>query len=155
MPASAVNRWVRKRWVIVADESAAEIYSQLGKTGPLESEAVLRNAVARQRPRELGADRAGRSFDSRGRGRHALAKEVDPREQAAQRFAHEVAHFVAEGLSRKKAHSYILIAAPRFLGQLRTELRKLPLPAPSTTIDKDVVGQSAATVASVIDRYRR
>ncbi len=155
MSASASDRWVRKTWIVVADESAAEIYSQLGRKDSLVAKIALTNAASRQKQRDINSDRAGRSFDSHGQGRHALTKQVGPKEQASQRFAHDVAHYVADGIMRKEAHSYILVAAPRFLGLLRKEFVKLCPQEPLLTIDKEVVGQPAATVAELIEKHRR
>jgi len=138
-------------WVIVADEAKALVYARDSKSGPLRELFTLHNTVARQKRRDLVSDREGRSFDSRGVGRHAMSDEKsDPKKHAAEAFAKRVAKRIAKVLNQGTCRGFALIAAPRFLGDLRDALEVVTHTSPYLTIDKDVVGKDAATIESLI-----
>ena len=154
MPAQIVSGSAWPIWVIVANEAEAEIYTRHSKSGSLDDVFVLTNPASRQKAAELDTDRAGRSFDSHGQGRHALAQSTNAKQQAALRFAHDIARRIADGMLGKTINGYALIAAPRFLGLLRSEIETHSLKDPVMTADKDIVGRTAATIERVIDEYR-
>ncbi|MGQ0657738.1 MAG: host attachment protein [Chromatiales bacterium] len=72
--------------------------------------------------RDLRSDRPRRSFDSRGRGRHAMEEGVDPAREEALRFAKEVAGHIERACKAGMFSELVLAAAPEFLGQLRQYL---------------------------------
>lgn len=155
MPSNEPGTGIRPSWVVVANDSAAEIYARRGNEETLEKVLTLRNDESRERPRNLGSDRPGRSFDSHGEGRHALTRETGPKEQASLRFAKGVAQHIADSLTQQKINKYILISAPGFLGLLRKALSKLSSPDPSMTIDKDIVGASSQEILRAMSKYHR
>lgn len=130
-------------WVVNANGSRATIYRAQSPTGALEQLQELENPDARHKQSDLLSDRAGRAFDSHGVARHALAKEVDPREHEQIRFAKEITERLEQGRSGNSFHHVVLIAAPAFLGLLRTHLTN-PLRALVTLeLDKDLTALDA------------
>ena len=106
--------------VVVADESRAIFYTHETRRGPLKEVGSLANEAARMKTQDLVTDRSGRSFDSHGHGRHAMAGDKGgPRQHAAEMFAKSVADRIASSLYDGSCRSYALVAAPRFLGLLR------------------------------------
>ena len=67
---------MKRRWVLVADKSKARIFTVEDPRGALLDETVLEHPEARYREQTLTSDRQGRSFDSKGQGRHAMGSPV-------------------------------------------------------------------------------
>lgn len=138
-------------WVVVANEATAVIYQCPRREDQWDRVMVLQNDAARGREAELSTDREGRSFDSHGRGRHAMTREKSgPKRHAAESFARTVAQRLEKVLHGHQYAAYALIAAPRFLGLLRKELGASSLPEPVLSIDKDVVGQDVALIRKLL-----
>lgn len=138
-------------WVVVADESTALVYARDSKSGPLRELFTMHNAAGRRKRGDLVSDREGRSFDSRGLGRHAMTEEKsDPKKHAAEAFARLIAKRIAKVLNQGTCRGYALVAAPRFLGELREALEVVTSTSPYLTIDKDVVGNGPATIEKLI-----
>ena len=137
-------------WVIVADEAQAILYSRDKKFSPLEQRNTLHNPDARAKRADLLTDRGGRSFDSRGAGRHTMTKETGPRQQAAMAFARLIAERIARALQEGRCSEYAIVAAPRFLGMLRTALAGNVKVEPWLTIDKAMVGRDTATIDKLL-----
>jgi protein required for attachment to host cells len=74
------------------------------------------------RAQALTRDLPGRSFDSKGQGRHALEREVGPRKQEAIEFARRLATRLEVGRLRGAVERFVLVAPPEFLGLLRGAL---------------------------------
>jgi protein required for attachment to host cells len=147
------HRTERAFWVVAADESQANFYQRDARRAPLQQFLSIENEVSRKKTGEILADRGGRSFDSFGAGRHTMAIEkAGPKKQAAMVFAREIAERIGKATHDGSCRDYALIAAPRFLGMLRSEVSKRCRFAPSQTIDKDVVAQDAAVLSKLLDR---
>ena len=99
----------------------------------------LINPEGRANVRNLISDRPGRSFDSRGRGRHAMDPEVDAVREHAERFAKQVADRVEQGRKEGAFDELVLAAAPEFLGMLRQYLSDTTLRQVRATVDKNLV----------------
>ncbi len=72
--------------------------------------------------RDIGSDRPGRTFDSRGSGRHAMAPPTQARDQEKQRFAKRIADYLNGAISAGDAEHLVILADPRCLGLLRNAL---------------------------------
>lgn len=134
------------RWVIVADSTRCRIFAQDKRFGPLVELDDLVHPSSRLRDGDSLADRPGRSFDSRGSGRHAMEPPHDPHEEEARRFAREIADRLGEARATNAVEALVLIAEPRFLGYLREHIddpsRKiieLEIPANLAQADTDTI----------------
>lgn len=138
--------------VVVADEANAIFYTREKIYSPLRKWRSLSNEEARMKVGELLADRGGRSFDSHGEGRHTMAREkAGPKEQAATEFARQVAEVVSDDMKSGKCLGFALVAAPRFLGKLRSEINTLVKAEPYATIDKEVVGSDEGVIEKLLE----
>ncbi len=139
-------------WVVVADEAQAVIYTRDKKSGPLTELTRLENPDGRKKPGELVSDRGGRSFDSSGQGRHAMGQEKPgPKEQIAIAFAKQIAMRIGKALHNGTCRSYVLVAAPRFLGMLRDAVAGNCSESPEKAIPKEVVDKDAAFLRNLVD----
>ena len=139
-------------WAIVADEARAIVYGHETKSGPLRKVLTLDNEIARMKASELISDRGGRSFDSGGEGRHAMGEEKnDPRRQAAARFAKTIASRISKAKHSGTCRDFALVAAPRFLGELRSALNTMSKVDPYLEIDKDMVAADPVAIRRLMD----
>ena len=114
-----------KLWVVVADQSKARIFTVDDPRGALLDVGELEHPQARDREQTLTSDRPGRSFDSKGRGRHAMGATVEPGKQESLRFAKQVADYVQAAHNEGRCNRLLLVAGPPLLGLLREHLKKI------------------------------
>jgi protein required for attachment to host cells len=139
--------------VVVADEARATFYTRGALNGPLETGRTVSNDVARMKTGDLISDRGGRSFDSYGKGRHTMGGEkAGPKQHAATVFAKVIAGHVAEDMHSGRCRGFAVIAAPRFLGELRREIRTLVNAEPYATVGKALVGSDVSVIERVLAR---
>ena len=138
-------------WVVVADESNAIVYARNTRSGPLRKVFSLDNEAARLKTEQLIRDSGGRSFDSKGKGRHTMTSEKsDPKKHAASMFAKQIAERIGKVMHDGRCRGFALVAAPRFLGVLRDAVSVATSAEPYATVDKDVVGQDTTVIERLL-----
>jgi protein required for attachment to host cells len=138
--------------VVVADESEARFYDLAGAAAPLRLCGRVTNPAARLHDRDLKSDRPGRVYNraptTPGRrgsvSHHSTGGERRPRVQQAQRFARRIAQELEQAQQQDRFDRLVLMAGPRFLGTLRTALRKSLRDA--IEVPKDLVHQGEGAV---------
>lgn len=136
-----------KKWVVVADQSKARIFTVEDPRGPLLQVDELEHPEARKREQELTSDRPGRSFDSGGQGRHAMGASVEPKKEEAIRFAKQVADYLQAAHHEGRFNRLVLVAGPPLLGLLRDKLKFLS-GANISEIDKNLGQYEAPEIRS-------
>ena len=136
-----------KKWVVVADQSKARIFTVEDPRGPLIQMDELEHPEARKREQELISDRPGRSFDSSGQGRHAMGTSVEPKKEEAIRFAKQVADYLQAAHHEGRFNRLVLVAGPPLLGLLRDKLKSLS-GANISEIDKNLGQYEAPEIRS-------
>ena len=112
-----------KLWVVVADQSKARIFTVTDRRSALLDVGELEHPEARDREQTLTSDRPGRSFDSKGQGRHAMGSTVEPGKQETIHFAKQVADHVQAAHNEGRCDRLLLVAGPPMLGLLRENLK--------------------------------
>lgn len=135
--------------VLVADGSRARLFRY--EMGRLESADNAERVGSHLRSRDIDADKPGRSFDSAGHHRHALAPSSDAHRNAERVFAREIARWLDEELGLGKFDHLILVVPPRALGDLRHELSKEVAARVVGTVKKELTTSSAAEVLAHLD----
>jgi len=110
-------------WVIVADQSKARIYTVADPRGALLDVGELEHPGARDREQTLTSDRPGRSFDSKGQGRHAMGTAVEPGKQETIRFAKQITDHLQAAHNDGRCDRLLLVAGPPLLGLLKENLK--------------------------------
>lgn len=128
-----------KTWVLVAHRGGARFFESLGPGKALVRLEEMANPAGRLENRELGSDKPGRSFNSLGGSRHALGKEHDESETVARAFAIRLADHLDKARGRNAFGKLVLVAEPRFLGQLRAALSSHTAALVSASVEKDLV----------------
>ena len=137
--------------IVVAASARARIFSVSGIGGKLHEIADLTHPGARLHDRELSSDRPGRSFDSHGQGRHGMQQPTSPQQHESHLFAVEIADYVDRARREKNVDSLILVAPPKFLGRLRSELSKSTRALLAGELGKNLVEADIETLAHHLD----
>jgi len=139
-------------WVLVAENSRARLFEMDSPRGALRELETLAHPEGRQKAGDIDSDRPGRAFDSRGEGRHAMVRSVDPKEQGAMDFARRIAERLEQGRTGGAFDGLVLVAPPAFLGLLRKcfaePLRKKVV----REINKDLVHLGAEAIERHVRR---
>ncbi|MGC4059881.1 MAG: host attachment protein [Aquabacterium sp.] len=122
-------------WVVVADEAIARILEWQPTKNKLSPVEALSDATAHAKEADLHHDAAGRRNGSVTASAADTARHIE-----GQRFAKRVADKLKEGAQSGRFDSLRIVAAPRFLGQLRLAIEGSPLAKlVAGTLDKDLV----------------
>lgn len=130
-------------WVVVADQSKARMFTVSDSSALVEA-GELAHPEAREREQELKSDRQGRSFDSKGKGRHAMSPSVEPAKQETIRFAKEITDHVRSAHNDGRCGRLMVVAGPPLLGLLREDLKKSLSGLKISEVEKNL-GQYDAT----------
>lgn len=142
-----------KTWILVADSARARVFEVGAKDGQLLEVGAYGNPEALIKPSEAGRDKPPRSQESANSARHAIEPHTDPHDKTAEKFAHGLAEILEDG---RVAHSYmrlLLVAPPRFLGQLNSAIGNHVSKLVVKTIGKDYSRASAAEISAMLDAH--
>lgn len=132
----------KKTWIVVADGMHARILRQDKRGAPLSPafDHEMVEPAVHGFSRDLKSDAPGRTFDAAGSGgRHAMEPRIDPKTHEKQLFARRVAAVINEAASRRTFDQLVLVAPPKTLGELRTQLGDLAKKLIIGEIDRDLV----------------
>ncbi|NIQ13732.1 MAG: host attachment protein, partial [Candidatus Dadabacteria bacterium] len=76
------------------ENSRARIFALDNISSPLQELADMQHTESRLHERDLTSDRPGRTFDSRGAGRHAKEPEISTKKHEAVNFAKCIADYI-------------------------------------------------------------
>lgn len=68
---------------------------------------------------------------------HAASPSADPKDVSADKFAHQLSHLLTERIQKKADSSFVIVAAPHFLGVLRKTFGAQVEKHVARSIDKD------------------
>jgi protein required for attachment to host cells len=111
-------------WIVTADASRARILQVAGRENALTEVEDLVNPQGRMHNREINSDAAGRFRGPDRPGGHASDDENRTVDHHAELFAKRVGEFLDKARNERRYERLYLVAAPKFLGQLRKELGK-------------------------------
>jgi len=140
-----------KTWVVVAHRGGARLFENKGPGKGLDLLQDIDHPEGRLKNREIKSDKPGRSYDSKGSGRHAYEKEQEPTAHVAEQFAKQLSGILDDGRTRQAYGRLVLVAEPRFLGNLRSALSRETASMISATIDKDLGSVEPRDMAKHLD----
>ncbi len=129
-----------KSWILVAHRGGARLFENNGPGTGLKLLEDIPHPAGRLKNGEINADKPGRAFDSFGGGRHSMSKEHEPTEHVSQQFAKQLGEKLDLGRTQNRYSKLILVAEPRFLGELRATLPAPTAALVSAALDKDLIG---------------
>lgn len=124
-------------WILSANSARATIFTAESAQTPLVELETFDNPDSRVKQADLASDRAGRSFDSHGEGRHAMEAPLDPKQQVQIGFAKRIADRLEQARVEHAFERLVLVAAPAFLGLLRPNFGPTLQSLVSLEVDKD------------------
>ena len=89
--------------------------------------------------RDILTDKRGRNTAAPGMGRHAMDPKTDPKRHIVHEFARSIAEMLGETAQAGFYDRLILVAPPKTLGDLRSELPRHAETRVTATVDKDLV----------------
>lgn len=125
-------------WILVAHRSGARLFENTGPGKGLTLVETIPHPEGRLKSGEINADRPGRAFDTFSR-RHGLSQALEPTEQVALMFARHLGDMLEKARAQNRYARLVLVAEPRFLGELRAALDKSTAALVSATLDKDLI----------------
>lgn len=137
-------------WVLTANRSFAKVYQVKGLGRDFQEILHVDHPDGRKKGSEIFTDRAGRSFDSLGGGRHALGKSVDVHQHDQTVFTKQLATMLQEGLESNSYDALAFVAPSHFLGSLnlaispgvkKKVLKEIPRDLPENMDEKQRVEQ--------------
>ena len=111
---------MKPTWLIVADNSKARIFTVESRMGPIEEIESIVHTEARLHEQDMTSDLPGKA-NGNGAGGHAYQDQVSPKEQENINFAKKIALELDNARKENKFKQFVLVAAPEFLGKLRSE----------------------------------
>lgn len=129
-----------KTWILVAHRSGARILENKGPRKRLELLQQIEHPEGRLKNHEINSDKSGRGFDGKGVEHHAYSNEHAPTEHVAEQFAKQLSEVLEHGRTRRRFDKLVLVAEPRFLGNLRAAIPAQTAALISATMDKDLGG---------------
>jgi protein required for attachment to host cells len=129
----------RITWILIADGARARVLETVGIGHKLVPVDRMTFAVELPPSRELGAGRPGRTHESVGDTRHAVAAKTDPHRNLKRAFAHDIAAKLDAELPNAAFDRLIVIAPPVTLGDLRASFSKAVQSRVTDEVAKDLV----------------
>jgi len=126
-------------WILIAHRGGARLFEN---NGPGKGMALLENILhpeGRLKNGEINTDKSGRSFDSFSR-RHGMSQDQEATDQVATVFAKHLGDRLDKARTQNRYARLVMVADPRFLGELRATLTKNTAALVSATLDKDLGG---------------
>ncbi len=139
-------------WIVVADSTRARIFTADTPSSPLEEIEDLAHAEGRLHDREITSDLPGKIKSADGGG-HAFEQPTDPKKHEADTFAHRVAHYLEDAYNANRFEQLLIVAAPTFLGLLRSHLSEQIKQRVCFELDKDINMLSPADIRQHLPEY--
>lgn len=130
-------------WILVADEARARLFTVDRPRGPLREQEDLVNPPERLPEHELGSDEPGRGSSGGPAGGHRLEPQESIRETYSRTFARDIAQKLKQARVQGEMQRLYLVAAPQFLGALRSALDRSTGSCVVQSLNKDLVSHRA------------
>lgn len=131
---------INNTWILVAHRGGARLFENKGPGKGLSLLHDIPHPEGRLKNKDIGADKPGRSFDSHGQSRHSLSSEQEPTAHVTEQFAKQLSTMLDNGRNQQRYGKLVLVAEPRFLGNLRAALSSPTAALVTATVDKDLGG---------------
>lgn len=138
-------------WIVVADASRARLFARNKKFSELEEIDTLVHPESRLRGQDLVTDRPGQKQEARTTGEYDAGENNDPKDHEAEAFARELGHHLNKARAEGRFEHLVLLAEPRFLGQLRKRLDHATGEAVSEAVSTNLTRASIEDVARAAD----
>ncbi len=139
--------------LVVADSARARIFSFDKKHRSLEELEDLVYPESRLDPVDRTEKQAGSTHDRVGPGRHRVDPHTSVADVGRLQFARQVAAHLESAVNSNRVDKLVLIAAPKFLGELRDGLDSKILSHVALEIDKDLSKLTPEEILEHLPKY--
>jgi protein required for attachment to host cells len=137
-------------WILIANRSSASLFESDWPGKSMRRVQDITHPKGRMQNKDIDADKPSRSFDSFGKGRHAMSTEQEPTEHIAQQFALDLAELLNKGRVTHAYDKLVLMAEPKFLGVLRAALDKNTAALVVQTVNKELLNVKEEDLAKYL-----
>jgi len=138
--------------IVVADSARARIFITGDTSSDLNEVEVLAHPEARIHDRDISSDLPGKETTGDGSGGHSYESETDPKTHELNEFARRVAHYLDDARKTNKLGKLLLVAAPKFLGQLRSQMTSETSEKIIFELDKNLTKHSVDELKSYLPK---
>jgi protein required for attachment to host cells len=138
--------------VVVANSSKAKLMLAEDAVSELIEISNFAHPESSLREQDLVSDSPGGAGDSVGPGRHSMGHEQEARQREAELFAQELMAEVEKLRQKTDLRRIYLVAPPKFLGFLRTNISKPCKALLEEEINKDLVTHDTAKIRSYLPK---
>jgi protein required for attachment to host cells len=145
-------------WILAANRSKARIFEMQKLHAPLVEIADFVDPEGRANDRDINSDAYGRFYGKGERVQgHSTTTDISPGQHEAERFAERLRDYLDRAHGEQRFDKLWIVAAPAFLGVLRSKLGKSLHDAIELEVNKDVPTQAPEKIrdAALAQRERR
>ena len=139
----------KNAWILVADESHAKVFRLISLTQGIKFVKGLEFPEGRDKIHEFTAERPTLKGYTRTH-KHTTGTEVDIERQLAQRFSKAIAEVLEKSRCKSDFESLILVAPPKFLGELRNSLTEETKKLVRGSLNKEMTLAPEAEIFSAV-----
>ena len=139
-------------YILVANQSEAQIYSAHRLPGSLTLVYTLTNSEGTAHARDLTSDAPGRVHDRMGSARHSMEPDTGVKEEERRKFVKKIVDRLGSTHSKGGFDQLVLLAAPAMLGVIRKTVAGNLAKTVIKEIPKDVIGQNLVKIEKQLER---
>lgn len=128
-------------WILVSDASRSKLFTTELPENPWSLLEEFDHPEGRESSREIRpSSPPGRMMQNKttGGGRSSMEPRTTPKEAEAERFAHELSHYLENAAARRQFDALVLVAPPHFLGVLQSALGRQSAKCLRAAVNKDL-----------------
>lgn len=139
--------------IVVADSARARIFTADSAHSPLNEIETMAHPEGRMHEQDMVSDMPGKASGKGGGGDHAFQEKIEPKEEEMIEFAKRLADYLDETRKANKLNKLLLVAAPAFLGELRTHLSKETSEKIVFELDKNLAQYSIEDIRQHLSKF--
>jgi protein required for attachment to host cells len=139
-------------WILVANAAQAKLYANTGPNKGVALVGEYAHPESREKGSELVSDRPGH-YQGHGNGRGSFVSQTDPKQNAAEHFARQLAGMLEEGRSKGSYERLILAASSPFIGLLKQHLPHGVSRLVTGSVDKDYTSVGERELPGLLADY--
>lgn len=132
--------------IVVADSSRARIFTSDSAHSSLNEIETMAHPEGRMHEQNMVSDQPGKDAGKGGSGNHAYQEIIEPKKQEMIVFAKRLADYLDDASKANKINKLSIIAAPEFLGELRTHLSSETSKKVVLELDKNLAHHSVEDI---------
>ena len=139
--------------IVVADSSRARIFTVDSAHSPLNEIETIVHPEGRLHEQDMVSDLPGKDAGKGGAGDHAYQEKIAPKEQEMIAFAKRIADYLESARKANQLKKLVIIAAPEFLGELRSHLSTETSEKIVYELDKNIAHHSEEDIRQHLSQF--